>query len=107
MQRRLLVPQNGVVDPRCACQLQHRITEASHVLQVSRSLLRAQRIQCWHDGIGEQQRIAAQELAFPEQGPSRVQPGNDPRLAAFPRCRNHSVNGRLRLDACFVFHDLV
>jgi len=66
-----------------ACQLQHRIPQASHVLQISHPLLRVQRIQCWHHRIGKQERVAAQELPLSEQSPSRIQPGDDPRLTAF------------------------
>src|SRR5690242_1732584 len=67
--------------------------------------MQPQGVECWHDGIGKQQRVTAQELPLSEHGPPREEPGEDPRLTALPRGGYQLVNGGARFGTRFFFHD--
>ena len=92
VKRRVLVPEDGVVDAHGVRHGEHGIAERRHVGKEGGTLRAFQRIERRHDRIRQQQAIAGQYLAFAQHGPARGEARDEARVPARPQRVDTSMN---------------
>ena len=68
---RFEVAQNLIVDAERAGDFQQRIADGHHIEQILRVVFAIERVEIGHDGIGQEDGVAAQELHIAQHRPAR------------------------------------
>ena len=104
VQRRVLIAEDGVVDPRRAGHFQQRIAQARHVGKKDDALARAERVEIRYHRVRQQQRVAAHELPLAEHRPAGEQPRDHAWLASLAGGHHLGVDCGQGCRFSFVLH---